>query len=109
MRPIFILAMAFITTSAHSDEFEKCRTKLKSAQQLGILHALDWQKGKLPHVVAGRTYYQMPYDAKEGFADALNCFLTGGATPKTCISFEIKHWQTGKPTEAYKNCRLKPI
>lgn len=109
MRLIAAITIAAITLSAQADEFEQCRNKLKSAQKLGVLHALDWQKGKLPHVVAGRTYYQMPFDAKEGFAETVNCFLTGGEPKKSCVSFDIKHWQTGKPTEAFRNCKLKPI
>lgn len=108
MRFIIIFAVAFVVSGAQANDLEKCRAKLKSAQKLDVLYAMEWKKGQQPHVVAGRTYYQMPFDGKEGFADTVNCFLTGGDNPRSCINFDIKHWQTGKASETYRFCRLKP-
>jgi len=109
MRFYFAAFIAIASSTALADDTATCRKKLKASADLGVLYALDWQKSKPPHVVAGHRYYQMPFDAKEGFADNVSCFLTGKLPPQLCINFEIKHWQTGKATEKYQNCRLKPI
>lgn len=59
--------------------------------------------------MAGSTYYQLGYDAKEGFAETVNCFLTGGSAAARCVNFDVKHWRTGKATDRFSNCRLKPL
>ncbi|WP_242342704.1 hypothetical protein [Anaeromyxobacter terrae] len=41
----------------------------------------------------------MPIDAKEGFAETVNCFLMAGSTNH--INFDILHWQTGKVIGRY--------
>lgn len=109
MRFAIVVLAALVAAPACAGEFENCRDTLKQAQQIGVLHALDWQKGRMPHVVAGRTYYRLSFDAKEGFAATLNCFLSGADTPRSCVTFEIKHWQTGKATDVYRYCKLKPL
>jgi hypothetical protein len=88
-------------------KLEACRAKLIKAQKLEVLYDLAWQKGSMPKVVAGPTFFTMPIDAKEGFAETVNCFLMVGE-PK-CIEFDIKHWQTGKSAARWSGCRLKMI
>ena len=101
------LLMAPMAVAADNAQLEACRVKLKQAQALGVLHDLSWKHGKDPVVVAGRTYFNMPFDAKEGFAETVNCFLMAGKSG--CINFEITHWQTGKAVDKWSWCRLKPI
>lgn len=107
MKTIFIL-LALATTCAQANDaaLEACRAKLKQAQKLDVLTDLQW-KGSRLHVVAGRTYYTMPFDAKEGFADTVNCFAMAGKSG--CLSFDILNWNTGKATDRYSGCKLKPL
>ena len=110
MLKIVFLVFALVSTQysvANEQKMELCRAKLKRANQLEVLYDLDWKPRKMPQVVAGRTYFTMPFDAKEGFAETVNCFLVGGKDQ--CIDFEIKHWQTGKAVDKWSYCRLKPI
>lgn len=100
------LMVACVCVQAGDAELEACRSKLKQAQKLEVLRDLQWKGPKL-HVVAGSTYYQMPFDAKEGFADTVNCFAMAGKTG--CLSFEILHWRSGKATDRYHACKLKPL
>ena len=73
-----------------------------------MLHALDWKPPKQPYIVAGRTFFDLPIDAKEGFAEALNCFLSAGATGR-CLDLQILHWQTGNVAARWSGCKLKVI
>ena len=103
-----ILAMmaAAQVAIANDVRLEQCREKLKAAQKLDVLYDLKW-KGATPHVVAGPTYYKMPFDAKEGFAETVNCFLMAGKSG--CLTFEIKHWREGKAYERFHMCKLRPL
>lgn len=103
---LVLLACASATVSANDARLEACRAKLKKAQGIEVLRDLRWDGPHL-HVVAGPTYYQMPFDAKEGFADTVNCFANVGRDG--CLAFDIKHWRTGKASERYERCKLKPI
>lgn len=67
---------------------------------------MEWASPKEPKVMAGATYYRMPYDAKTGFAETLNCFFNAGKTG--CQSFNITHWRSGKITDRFSRCDLKP-
>jgi hypothetical protein len=100
------LLLAAASTHASDAALESCRAKLKQAQQLDVLTDLQW-KGPRLHVVAGRTYYTMPFHAKEGFADTINCFAMAGKSG--CLSFDILNWNTGKATDRYSGCKLKPL
>lgn len=110
MKALALLAVAIslhgATASANDAALEACRAKLKQAQKLEVLYDLQW-KGPRLHVVAGPTYYRMPFDAKEGFADTVNCFAMVGKSG--CLSFNILHWRSGKATDSYSACKLKPI
>lgn len=102
-----LLLILLLAGGTHASEgaLEACRSKLKQAQKLEVLRDLKWQ-GPVLRVVAGPTYYRMPFDAKEGFADTVNCFAMAGKSD--CLSFDILHWSTGKATDHYENCKLKP-
>lgn len=102
------LLLVLLATSSFANDaaLESCRAKLKQAQKLEVLSDLQW-KGPRLHVVGGPTYYQMPFHAKEGFADTVNCFAMAGKTG--CLSFEILHWRSGKATDRYHACKLSPI
>lgn len=104
---IIAAAVAITSTSLHADDarLESCRSKLKQAQKLEVLYDLQW-KGSTAHVVAGPTYYKIPFDAKEGFAETVNCFLLAGKSG--CLTFEIKHYLSGKATDRFHMCKLKP-
>lgn len=100
-----LLVIFSSSTSANDVKLEQCRAKLKQAQKLEVLYDLKWNGPSL-HVVAGPTYYRMPFDAKEGFADTVNCFVNVGKD--ACLTFDIKHWRTGKATDQYHRCKLNP-
>jgi hypothetical protein len=104
--PAMMLLMFSISALADNAKLETCRKTLKESQKLEVLYDLQW-KGPTLHVVAGPTYYKIPFDAKWGFADAVNCFAMAGKN--SCLTFEIKHWLTGKATDRYHMCKLKPI
>ena len=84
--------------------FEECREKLKKAQQLEVLYDLEWKRA-MPKVVVGPTFYSIPIDAKQGFADTVNCFLMTGKS--NYIDFDLLDWQTGKLVARYSLGRLK--
>ena len=97
-----------ISTTAFADEaqFQECRGKLVKAQQIDLLYDMKWDKGKLPYVVVGPTFFTIPFDAKEGFAKTVSCFLTAGNTDE-CITFDFLDFRTNKPVATFRNCALK--
>lgn len=74
------------------------------AKRLDLLYDLKLD-GEIPRVVAGPTFFAVPIDAKQGFADTVNCFLTIGQP--LYINFEILDYQTGKSVGSYRNGELK--
>lgn len=84
---------------------EECRKKLVKAQQLKVLHDMDWKLPKEPKVVAGPTFFDIPIDAKEGFVETANCYLVGGGNE--CVSFNVTHWKTGKTVGRFSNCKFQ--
>lgn len=106
-----VLMMLFSATTAFSAEnennkrFEACRVKLLKAQKLGVLYAIDWKPHKEPYVVAGQTFFNMAIDAKEGFAETVNCFLTAGDKSHV-INFNILDWRTGKKVGRFSYGKL---
>jgi len=111
---ILIVTIASCTTiSAQADtrltpqtekRFQQCRKKLVSAQQLGVLNDMKWDSPKEPYIVAGATFFSMPIDAKEGFAETVNCFLNSGTDG--CINFNIRSYLTGKPVGRFASCKF---
>lgn len=78
---------------ARNRKFEGCRASLKKAHALEVLY--DLQASVPPKVIVGRTFFQIPIDAKQGFAETVNCFLTVGRDDRY-MTFEVFDWQTGK-------------
>ncbi len=86
--------------------FEECRSKLKKAQKLDLLHDLDWKSGSVkPRVVVGPTFYRADFSAKQAFAKTVNCFLMGGSTD--VINFDLLDWRTEKRVARFKYGELK--
>ena len=96
-------ANAKLTVEANQ-RFEECREKLKKAQQLEVLYNLELKRA-MPKVVVGPTFYSIPIDAKQGFADTVNCFLMTGEP--NYIDFDLSDWQSGKRVARYTRGRLK--
>ena len=82
--------------------FEQCKAKLKKAQKLDLLH--DLTIDPLPRVVVGPTFYTIPLDAKQGFADTVNCFLMTGQ--ESYINFDLLDYQTGHVVAEYSYGKL---
>ena len=82
--------------------FEQCRAKLKKAQKLGLLY--DVTIDPLPRVVVGPTFYTIPLDAKQGFAETVNCFLMTGQDKY--INFDLLDYQTGHVVAEYSYGKL---
>lgn len=92
------------STAASEARFEECREKLKQAQKLDVLYNLDMQRGS-PLVVVGPTFYNMPFDAKQNFADTINGFLMAGENK--FINFDLLDYRTNKVVAKYRYGKLK--
>lgn len=108
MKRLCTLALTILLSSSPTSaaDFESCRQKLIAAQKLDVLYDLDWNGKKTPKVVAGKTFFTLPIDAKEGFAETVNCFLMVGDQNKF-IDFEILDWRTGKPVGKFSYGKYK--
>ena len=84
--------------------FEDCRAKLKKAQQLDLLYNLDFKGGE-PLVVVGPTFYTVPFDTKQNFADTINCFLMTGEAKY--INFDLRDYRTNEVVAVYRFGKLK--
>ena len=104
---VALVVCAIPAAAANDARLEECRAKLKQAQKLEVLQGLEWNAPREPNVTAGPTYYRMPFHAKAGFAETVNCFLMAGRSG--CLSFDVTHWRTGKTTERFSMCKLKPL
>jgi len=105
--PLAILILLMLSGSAAgADRFETCRQKLIKAQQLGALYDLDWKPGKMPKVIVGPAFHQMPMDAKEGFIETVNCFLLGGKDG--VINFDVKEHLNHRVVGSWTYGRYKP-
>jgi hypothetical protein len=82
--------------------FEQCKAKLKKAQKLDLLH--DLTIDPLPRVIVGPTFYTITLDAKQGFADTVNCFLMTGQ--ESYINFDLLDYQTGHVVAEYSYGKL---
>lgn len=103
---LLLSAPSFSAPSKNDKQFEACKHKLQSAQKLKVLYAFDWKPPKAPYVVAGPTFFDMPIDAKEGFAETVSCFLTAG-DKSTLESFDILDWRTGKKVARFSSGKLR--
>jgi hypothetical protein len=92
-------------TSESEKRFYQCRDKLAQAVNLKVLYSFSWDSGIAPRVVVGPTFITMPFDAKEGFADTVNCVAMSGKSG--CVNFDLLHWQTNKQVASYNSCKLR--
>jgi len=84
----------------------QCQAKLRAAQKLDVLYDMKLATGRAL-VYVGPTFFSLPIDAKEGFAETVSCLLVAG-DPKSCAQIDFLHWQSGKLVAQYRNCRFKP-
>jgi len=88
---------------ATKQQFDICKAKLEKAKELELLYDMG-AKGASIKVLVGPTYFTVPIDAKEGFAETVNCFLMNGAGGG--IPFDLIHWQTGKRVASWNGYKL---
>lgn len=69
-------------------------SEAQSGESPGVLHDLD-MPGGMPHVVVGPTFFDLPIEAKQNFAETVSCFLTAGDT-HLLMNFDLLDYRTGK-------------
>jgi hypothetical protein len=77
---------------AQQKQNNSCTTKLQKAKELDMLYDITVREGTVK-VLVGPAYFSVPIDAKQGFAEVINCVVMqgkGGGIP-----FDLFHWQTG--------------
>ena len=108
--PIIVALLSYATTTVAADDarLKACQKKLKKAQELNMLVNIKVKTGHFD-VTVGPTFYSVPFDAKEGFAETLNClFNVGESGPKSlCNDIRFVNWRTGKEDGKYSWCKLK--
>jgi hypothetical protein len=104
-----IIFLSYATTAVADDaRLKACQKKLKKAQELDMLVNIKVKTGHFD-VIVGPTFYSVPFDAKEGFAETLNClFNVGESGPKSlCNDIRFINWRTGNEDGKYSWCKLK--
>ena len=105
----FLIIICSNQTFAVDDAHLKvCQNKLKKLQKLDVLENIKVQQGYFD-VVVGPTFYSIPFDSKEAFAETLNCVFNVGETgPKSfCYEIHFVNWRTGNDDGKYSLCKLK--
>ena len=107
---LIIVTLFSYSNSAVADDvrLKACQKKLKKAQELNMLVDIKVKTGHFD-VIVGPTFYSVPFDAKEGFAETLNClFNVGESGPKSlCNDIRFVNWRTGNEDGKYSWCKLK--
>lgn len=88
---------------AAQQQYKNCKSKLEKAKELDLLYDMGG-RGASIQVLVGSTFFDVPIDAKQGFAATVNCVLmkgTGGGMP-----FDLMHWQTGKKVASWNGYKL---
>ena len=80
-------------------DFKLCQKKLKAAQKLDLLYDLKMDPPEAV-VVVGPTFATLPFEAKEGFAETINCFFTVGKKDKY-FNFSLLDYLTHKQVARY--------
>ncbi len=88
---------------AEKARYANCEQKLKKAQELDMLYEIK-AKGASIRVLVGPTFFSVPIDAKQGFAEVVNCVLLSGGSGG--IPFDFVHWQTGKRVATWNGYRI---
>lgn len=109
-RALFSAAAVLVPSTAVAAEppptAAQCQAKLRAARKLDVLYDMKLATGRAL-VYVGPTFFSLPIDAKEGFAETVSCLLVGG-DPKSCAQIDFLHWQSGKMVAQYVNCRFRP-
>lgn len=100
-----MLVLFSVDIAQSADRFEQCRQKLIQAQKLDVLHDLDWKPGKMPKVVVGPTFAQLPFETKQAFAETVNCFLMGGEAKY--IQFDVMEYLNHRVVGTWSLGRFK--
>ncbi len=89
--------------TAAADLLQSRRIKHLRIQKLGIPTDLDWTPSKVTKIVALRTFFQITYDAKGGFAKIITRFLISKKNgsvdflmPESLNNLAVGEWATGK-------------
>ncbi len=101
---VLATAISSNAVAANEAKFNECRSKLVAAQKLDLLVGLDY-KSVPPSVTVGKTFFTLPYDAKQGFAEAVNCVLNRGES--TYINFDMLDWRTNKVVAQWSYGKVK--
>lgn len=104
---LVLIALVVVPAWAAEDAGEACRKKLIGAQQLGVLTDLDWQPKRYPKVVVGTTFFSLPFETKQAFAETVNCFLLAGR--KEYINFDLLDQMNHRIVGRWENGRLKML
>jgi hypothetical protein len=95
-----------VDDGANKARAEECRVKLEELRGLSVLYQLQWKSGHvIPKALVGPTFYSLPIDGKQAFADTINCYLLQGAPEY--IEIEMLDWRTGKRVARYSWGKLK--
>jgi len=81
------------TVTEDAKRLKECHAKVVIAEKLGVFTTFRVE-GYQGILVAGRTFFDMPIEAKSGAIDAVRCFLMNGA--EGYLPLVVMHWQTGK-------------
>jgi hypothetical protein len=101
---LLIVIIPVVPQHGLAGSFEACREKLKRAQRLNVLTDLDWKPPREPKVVVGPTFFTMPFDAKDGFVQTVNCFLNAGGAK--FVNFDLLDSINHKVVGRYEYGRL---
>ncbi|HLZ07509.1 MAG TPA: hypothetical protein VKT80_02905 [Chloroflexota bacterium] len=77
--------------------FDSCREKLEKARKIDLLY--DLTLDPRPRVLVGPTFFEIPLDAKQGFADTVNCFVMAGKDEH--VNFPLLDYRTGRVVAEY--------
>ena len=83
-----------------------CEAKLVQAQKLDMLYNIEAKGHPRIRVLVGPTWYRVAFDAKEGFAQTVNCVAVGGKQDR-CTSIDFVDHKSGRGVATFENCRLK--
>jgi len=90
-------------SKAAQKQYETCKTYLEKYRELGVLYDMK-ARGASIRVLVGPSFFTLPIDRKQNFAETVNCFLVNGTGGG--ISFDLLDWQTGKQVASWNGYKL---
>jgi TPR repeat protein len=81
------------TVVEDAKRLQECKAKMAVAEKLGVFTGFRVE-GSQGILVAGRTFFDLPIEAKSNAVDAARCVILEGA--EGYIPLVVTHWQTGK-------------